>query len=98
MHAVADFRCCGDGIQCLETTLGGNRGENQPRYPWCCNHDPPGEAGRHGVEDRQARKSRGLPPSAALSVNVFQICSALEFLSPTWMGGVDWTVGCYSLY
>jgi hypothetical protein len=35
-------------------------------------------------------KEPGAPPPAALSANVFQICSALEFLSSTWMGGV-WT-------
>ena len=40
-------------------------------------------------------KEPGAPPPVALSANVFQICSALEFLSSTWMGGVDWTVGCY---
>ena len=42
-------------------------------------------------------KEPGAPPPVALSANVFQICSALEFLSSTWMGGADWTVGCYSL-
>jgi len=42
-------------------------------------------------------KEPGAPPPVALSANVFQICSALEFLSSTWMGGVDWTVGCYLL-
>jgi len=57
---------------------------------WRGNRDPLGEAGRHGesvilletcwgcdVENRQARKSRGLPPPSALSANVFQICSVL---------------------
>ena len=75
--------------------MGGNRtfweGSRPSQNPWCCNRDPPGEAGRHGeslilwetcwgcdVENRQARKSRGLPPPAALSANVFQICSVLE--------------------
>ena len=42
-------------------------------------------------------RAGGSPSPADLSANVFQICSALEFLSSTWMGNVDWTVGCYSL-
>ena len=79
-------------------------------YPGRCNRDPPGEAGCHSesvilwetclgfhVENRQARQSGGFPPPSALSANVFQICSVLEFLNSTWPGGVDLAVGCYSL-
>ena len=103
----------GVGILCLETTLGGNRGVTFPEsaaVPVVLQLRPTwrGRAPRRvtdsvgdvlGVRrgEPTGSKEPGAPPLAALSANVFQICSALEFLSSTWMGGVDWMVGCYSL-
>ena len=100
----------GVGTSRPETTLDGVTFPELPAVPERCYSDPLGDAGRHSesvilwetcwgcdVESDRLERVGGSPRPSALSANVFQICSAPEFLRSNWPGGVDLAEGCSSL-